>query len=100
MTVVKVNLIEVHEGGGPDLERRFAQRVGETSAASGFLGAELLRPTTGSTYFSVSRWASEEAFQDFAAVAADDVRTGEWRGDTANDRTVLSFDVVDIEDGC
>ena len=64
MAVVKINAIEVPEGAGPELERRFAARHGAVEGAPGFLGFELLRPTAGEDrYFVYTRWESEEAFQ-------------------------------------
>ncbi|MEX1279880.1 MAG: antibiotic biosynthesis monooxygenase [Acidimicrobiia bacterium] len=64
MAVVKINAIEVPEGGGAELERRFAHRAGAVDDAPGFLGFELLRPTDGTNvYFVYTRWESEEQFQ-------------------------------------
>ncbi|HEV8570240.1 MAG TPA: antibiotic biosynthesis monooxygenase, partial [Actinoplanes sp.] len=64
MAVVKINAIEVPEGAGEDLERRFAARLGAVENTPGFLGFELLRPVAGETrYFVYTRWETEEAFQ-------------------------------------
>ncbi|MGA8113344.1 MAG: antibiotic biosynthesis monooxygenase [Actinocatenispora sp.] len=98
MTLVKINAIEVPEGAGPDLERRFAERAGEAKGAKGFLGYELLRPTRGRTYFSYTRWATEEDFRAFVSGAAEDVRTGEWKGRAASGATLLEFEAVTSSD--
>lgn len=94
MTVVKINAIVVAEGAGPELERRFAARAAEVHGARGFLGYELLRPVVGSTYFSVSRWETEDDFRAFVKSAAEDVRNGGWRGSAATGAALLEFEVV------
>jgi len=45
MAVVKINAIDVPEGAGAELEKRFAARAGAVENSPGFLGFELLRPT-------------------------------------------------------
>ena len=63
MTVVKINAIEVPEGAGPELEKRFANRAHTVDSAPGFLGFQLLRPTAGENrYFVVTQWEDEESF--------------------------------------
>ena len=91
---MKINVIEVPEGAGAELERRFAARVAEVETAKGFLGYELLRPIQGGTYFSVSRWETEEDFRAFVDSSADDVRTGGWRGSAASGAKLLEFELV------
>ena len=54
MAVVKINAIEVPEGAGPELEKRFASRHGSVDDAPGFLGFELLRPVKGDNRYFVS----------------------------------------------
>ena len=69
--VVKINAIEVAEGRGPELEKRFAARAREVDNQPGFLGFELLRPIKGETrYFVVTHWESDEAFQNWVKSAA------------------------------
>jgi heme-degrading monooxygenase HmoA len=64
MSVVKINAISVPEGAGPELEARFAARLGAVDQMPGFEGFELLRPTAGETrYFVYTRWTTEEAFR-------------------------------------
>jgi heme oxygenase (mycobilin-producing) len=66
MSVVKINAIEVPEGMGPELEKRFAARAGEVDGMPGFEEFMLLRPVEGEArYFVVTRWESEEAFQNW-----------------------------------
>ena len=64
MSVVKINAIEVPEGAGPELERRFAARAGMVDQQPGFEEFMLLRPVAGDDrYFVITRWESEDAFQ-------------------------------------
>jgi heme-degrading monooxygenase HmoA len=64
VSVVKINAIEVPEGAGAELEKRFAVRAGAVENSAGFESFQLLRPTEGETrYFVVTQWESEEAFQ-------------------------------------
>ena len=66
MSIVKINAIEVPEGSGPELEKRFANRAAEVDKMPGFEGFELLRPVEGETrYFVYTRWATEEDFQSW-----------------------------------
>ena len=64
MTVVKINTIEAPEDAGAELEARFAARAGAVENSAGFEGFQLLRPTEGGTsYFVMTWWESEDAFQ-------------------------------------
>lgn len=64
MSVVKINAIQVPEGGAEELERRFAARAGKVDQQPGFEEFMLLRPVAGDErYFVLTRWESEEAFQ-------------------------------------
>jgi heme-degrading monooxygenase HmoA len=66
MSVVKINAIAVPEGGGSELEARFAARLGAVENMPGFEGFELLRPTAGEDrYFVYTRWATEDDFQNW-----------------------------------
>jgi len=66
MSVVKINAIEVPPGAGPELEQRFAARAGMVDKQPGFEEFMLLRPTAGDDrYFVLTRWESEEAFQNW-----------------------------------
>jgi heme-degrading monooxygenase HmoA len=68
MVVVKINVLSVPDGGGPELEKRFAPRLASLRKQPGFLGFEMLRPVAGEDrYFIYSRWESEEAYQNWRA---------------------------------
>ncbi len=95
MAVVKINAIEVPEGSGPELERRFAARPGMVEDAPGFLGFELLRPVAGENrYFVYTRWESEEAYQAWAQGRGKKAHAGEHDRPVATGATLLEFEVV------
>jgi heme oxygenase (mycobilin-producing) len=95
MTVVKINAIEVPEGAGPELERRFAHRAHAVENQPGFLGFELLRPIKGETrYFVVTHWDSDESFQAWAQGPAIEAHSGERAKPVATGSTLLEFEVV------
>jgi len=71
VTVVRINAITVPEGGGEELARRFAERVGAVDQAEGFRAFELLRPTDNrDTWLVVTRWRDAEAFDAWVASPA------------------------------
>jgi heme-degrading monooxygenase HmoA len=95
MAVVKINAIDVPDGGGPELERRFAARQGAVENAPGFLGFELLRPVAGETrYFVYTRWESEEAYQAWSAGSGRQAHAGERSRPVATGASLLEFEVV------
>ena len=95
MAVVKINAIEVPEGAGPELEKRFAARMGAVENTPGFLGFELLRPVGGETrYFVYTKWDSEEAFQAWQAGPAQAAHSGERAKPVASGASLLEFEVV------
>lgn len=95
MAVVKINAIEVPEGSGPELEERFASRHGSVDDAPGFLGFELLRPTSGEErYFVITKWETEEAFQAWASGPAKEAHAGEDKKPVATGASLLEFEVV------
>lgn len=102
MAVVKINAIEVPEGAGEELERRFAARLGSVENSPGFLAFELLRPVAGeSRYFVYTKWESEEAYRAWADGPARQAHAqGPAGGDGAPRRPVstganlLEFEVV------
>lgn len=101
MAVVKINAIEVPEGAGTELERRFAARKHAVDSSPGFLGFQLLRPVAGeSRYFVVTQWESEEhfaAWRDNGARAAHaGPEAGEERRPVASGAQLLEFEVVDL----
>jgi heme oxygenase (mycobilin-producing) len=95
MAVVKINAIEVPEGAGPELERRFAARRGAVENSPGFLGFELLRPVAGETrYFVYTRWETEEDFRNWANGGAKEAHAGERAKPVASGASLLEFEVV------
>ena len=66
MSIVRINAITVPDGSGDELLRRFEARLGEVETMEGFESFELLRPTSGNTWYVYTRWASEEAFMALA----------------------------------
>ncbi|WP_432975232.1 antibiotic biosynthesis monooxygenase family protein [Dactylosporangium sp. CA-233914] len=99
MAVVKINAIEVPEGAGPELERRFGARQGAVEGQPGFLGFELLRPVAGETrYFVYTKWESEEHFQAWAKGPARQAHAGEHGRPVASGASLLEFEVVQQAD--
>ena len=94
MAVVKINAIDVPAGAGPELEARFAARMGAVEGAPGFLGFELLRPVAGEArYFVYTRWETEEAFAAWSAGGARQAHGGGGRP-VATGASLLEFEVV------
>ncbi|MFD4182537.1 mycobilin-forming heme oxygenase MhuD [Rhodococcus sp. NPDC058514] len=95
MAVVKINAIEVPEGAGPELEKRFANRAHAVENSPGFLGFQLLRPVKGDErYFVVTQWESEEAFKAWADGPARAAHSGERAKPVASGSSLLEFEVV------
>jgi heme-degrading monooxygenase HmoA len=95
MPVVKINAIEVPEGAGAELEKRFAARAQSVDGSPGFLGFQLLRPVKGeSRYFVVTQWEDEESFQAWAAGPARAAHSGERAKPVSSGASLLEFDVV------
>ena len=95
MTVVKINAIEVPEGAGPELEKRFQNRAHTVDNAPGFLGFQLLRPTAGENrYFVVTQWEDEESFAAWRDGDARAAHAGEAKKPVATGASLLEFDVV------
>ena len=95
MTVVKINAIEVPEGAGPELEKRFGNRAHAVDKQPGFLGFQLLRPVKGDNrYFVVTKWESEEAFQAWVSGPAVHAHAGERANPVSTGAQLLEFEVV------
>ena len=95
MSIVRINAITVPDGAGDELARRFERRVGEVEHMAGFEGFELLRPTSGNTWYVYTRWASEEDFLAWVnspAFARGHAEAS--RQPVAHGAELLSFDVV------
>ena len=110
MSVVKINAIEVPEGMGPELEKRFAARAGEVDRMPGFEEFMLLRPVAGDgRYFVFTRWESEEAFLNWRnssqfgqghAQAGGGGGGGDARPQpVSTGASLLEFEVVTFSDG-
>lgn len=97
MTIVKINAIDVPEGAGAELEKRFAARMGAVENSPGFLGFELLRPVAGETrYFVYTRWETEEHYQAWAEgpARAAHAGSGERPAPVSTGANLLEFEVV------
>ncbi|MGH3781469.1 MAG: antibiotic biosynthesis monooxygenase family protein [Pseudonocardiaceae bacterium] len=95
MAVVKINAIEVPEGSGPEVERRFAARHGSVDSAPGFLGFELLRPVAGDNrYFVYTKWETEEHFQAWRNGPMMEAHAGARAKPVATGSSLLEFEVV------
>jgi heme-degrading monooxygenase HmoA len=71
MSIIQINAIEVVQGTGDELARRFAARAGAVDDAEGFEGFELLRPTDGRlTWLVVTRWRDQESFDKWVSSPA------------------------------
>ena len=110
MSVIRINAIDVVEGMGPELARRFAGRARAVDEADGFEGFELLEPTDGRrTWLVVTRWRDDQAFRNWVASPAfghghrgpDATSAGEHGGATPQQITVASelwsYQAVDLE---
>jgi heme oxygenase (mycobilin-producing) len=95
MAVVKINAIEVPEGAGPELEKRFANRLHAVDGQPGFISFELLRPVKGETrYFVLTHWVDEESFQAWRDGPAAEAHGGERAKPVASGASLLEFEVV------
>ena len=65
MAVVRINAITVPPEGRDELLERFRNRLGSVDDQPGFLGFELLRPTseTEARWFVVTHWDTAEDFE-------------------------------------
>jgi len=99
MSVVKINAIELPADAGPELEKRFAARLGAVEGSPGFEEFVLLRPTAGETrYFVYTRWATQEAYLSWQSHSAGAAHAGPPsspdRPPVATGASLLEFDVV------
>jgi heme oxygenase (mycobilin-producing) len=95
MAVVKINAIEVPDGSGPELERRFAARLGAVDSAPGFLGFDLLRPVSGeSRYLVVTKWESDDDFQAWMKGSGMAAHSGERSKPVGTGSSLLEFEIV------
>ncbi|HLS77384.1 MAG TPA: antibiotic biosynthesis monooxygenase [Nocardia sp.] len=96
MAVVKINAIEVPEGAGPELEKRFGARAHAVENSPGFLGFQLLRPVAGDNrYFVVTQWDSEESFAAWRDGPARAAHAGSGdKKPVSTGASLLEFEVV------
>ncbi|CCH27706.1 antibiotic biosynthesis monooxygenase [Actinosynnema sp. NPDC047251] len=95
MAVVKINAIHVPDGSGPELEKRFAARLGAVDSSPGFLGFQLLRPVAGDErYFVVTHWENDEAFDNWRNGSAREAHSGERAKPVGTGSDLLEFEVV------
>lgn len=96
MAVVKINAIEVPEGAGPELEKRFAHRAHAVENSPGFLGFQLLRPVAGDNrYFVVTQWDSEDSFAAWRDGPARAAHAGSGdKKPVSTGASLLEFEVV------
>ena len=112
MAVVKINAIEVPEGAGPELERRFANRLHAVDGQPGFISFELLRPVSGDNrYFVLTHWEDEASFQTWRNGPAIEAHASErgrpvgegqgaehGQGPVSTGATLLEFEVVQFSE--
>ncbi len=96
MAIVKINAIDVPEGAGPELEKRFAARAGTVDGSPGFLGFQLLRPVKGeSRYFVVTQWEDEASFQAWSGGPSRQAHAGSGESKpVSSGASLLEFEVV------
>ncbi|WP_054816707.1 antibiotic biosynthesis monooxygenase family protein [Nocardia arizonensis] len=96
MAVVKINAIEIPEGAGPELEKRFAHRAHAVEGSPGFQGFQLLRPVAGENrYFVVTQWDSEESFAAWRDGPARQAHAGSGeQKPVSTGASLLEFEVV------
>jgi heme-degrading monooxygenase HmoA len=102
VSIVKINAITVPRERFAEFEHRFATRAGKVEGAAGFEGFELLRPNDDrEVCLVVTRWRSEEDFQDW--VASTDFAAGHSqhreRGPVGTASELWSFDVLERKVG-
>ena len=102
---MKINSIEVPEGMDDAFQERFAKRAGAVENSAGFEEFLLLKPSDGGRrWFVVTRWASEQAFQDWVASndfakahahAASGQGGGHGQAPVASASELLAFEVIE-----
>ena len=98
MSVVKINAIEVPEGAGPELEKRFAARKHSVDSEPGFEGFQLLRPVAGGDqYFVYTQWATREDFENWRANRSS-AHESSGKKPVSEQANLLEFEIVDLGD--
>lgn len=71
MSFVAINAIQVPEGKGDELARRFAARAGHVDGQDGFEEFRLLRPADGrDRWLVMTTWRDQAAFQAWVSSPA------------------------------
>ena len=98
MAVVKINAIEVPEGMGSELEKRFANTQHAEDGQPRLISIKLLRPVSGDDrYFVLTHWETEEAFQAWRDGPAAEAHQGARDPKpVAKGASLLEFEVVDL----
>ncbi|WP_298864205.1 antibiotic biosynthesis monooxygenase family protein [Microbacterium sp.] len=97
MSVVKINVLSVPAGAGPELEARFAARKHSVDQEPGFEGFQLLRPAgSGDRYFVLTTWATEEDFQTWRAKRTPHAPAGPNSPTLSTAADLLEFEIVDL----
>lgn len=96
---MKINAIEVPEGQGSELEKRFSNRLHAVDGQPGFISFQLLRPVAGDDrYFVVTHWEDEQSFQAWRDGPAAEAHQGARNPKpVAKGASLLEFEVVDLE---
>jgi heme-degrading monooxygenase HmoA len=86
---------------GPELEKRFANRLHAVDGRKGFLSFELLRPVSGDQrYFVVTHWETEADFQAWRDGPAAEAPAGARSPQpVSTGAALLEFEVVDLTAG-
>lgn len=105
MTVVKINALEIPPNAGDEIVKRFTARMDSLADVAGFLGFELLRPTsdTETRWFVYTRWSDQSAYEAWrdgdGARASHATKEGEEpRAPVSMGATLLEFE-VEVEVG-
>ncbi len=92
---MKINAIEIPDGAGEELEKRFASRAGSIDSSPGFLGFEVLRPVKGDNrYFVYTKWETEDDFQNWVQGRAKEAHAREKRDPVSTGASLLEFEVI------
>lgn len=93
MSVVKINALQISEGGGEEFLDRFSARPRKIEHVDGFEGFQVLRPSDErTTWLVVTQWRDEAAYdQWYAGRPARDPESITY----ADGWDLWSFDVIE-----
>lgn len=96
MSFIAINAIEVPEGAGPELEKRFAARQQAVDGSPGFEGFQLLRPVSGQDrYYVITQWATQADFEAWRTERAPAAHAG-GQAPVASGAELYEFEVVGL----